>query len=232
MEALRGLCMIPALRPAGARVSTTRVPVSYLGGAGFLLGNPRSRGWVRGMVRQELRVAKTPVEKRRVMDVWRHVHYLGRGKGGVFPPKTIRIHYYLDLPALRPLPHTWVPAAAVTIRYALLTGGGSGWRDRLVDLGMESPMQALEIARSFVADDLRYPAINDLSPSILREVVRRMRTGTEWQEIVAGRVQWRPVWLLSYSDPAVGHDGGVYRGAGAEFLGETSAKKQLWGWRL
>lgn len=150
---------------------------------------------------------------------------LGRGSGNVFPPRTIRLHYYLDLPALRPVPHPWYPAAAVTIRYALPGGVPE-------ELGLESPMQALEIARCFVADDLRYPHVVDLGPEILREVVRRMRQGDDWAEVVAGRVLWRPRWLLSFSDPEVGHDGGLYRGAGAEYLGQLPGGKQVWGWQL
>ncbi len=83
-----------------------------------------------------------------------------------------------------------------------------------------------------MADDLRYPHVVDLGPEILREVVRRMRQGDDWAEVVAGRVQWRPRWLLSFSDPAVGHDGGLYRGAGARCLGETAGGKGVWGWEL
>jgi len=209
----------------GARHSTAQVETCYLGHGGRLMFNPRSRGEVHRVVRQWLRVARTPAEKRRVMDVWRHIHYLGRGGGNVFPPRTIRLSYYLDLPALRPVPHPWYPAAAVTIRFALPGGVPA-------DLGLKSPLEALEIARCFVADDLRYPHVVDLGPEILREVVRRMRQGDDWAEVVAGRVQWRPRWLLSFSDPAVGHDGGLYRGAGARCLGETAGGKGVWGWEL
>lgn len=209
----------------GARHSTALQETAYLAGGGRLMFDPHSRGQVHRVVRQWLRVARTPAEKRRVMDVWRHIHYLGRGGGNVFPPRTIRLSYYLDLPALRPVPHPWYPAAAVTIRFALPGGVPA-------DLGLKSPLEALEIARCFVADDLRYPHVVDLGPEILREVVRRMRQGDDWAEVVAGRVQWRPRWLLSFSDPAVGHDGGLYRGAGARCLGETAGGKGVWGWEL
>lgn len=217
--------MNAALPLRDARHSTTHAEAQYLGPYGRLAGNPLSRSWVRQAVRQGLRVARTPAEKRRVMDVWRHVHYLGKGSGNVFPPRTIRLSYYLDLAVLRPEPHPWIPAACVTIRYAL--PGGVPPR-----LGLESPLQALEIARSFVADDLRWPHIRDLSPAVLREVVRRMRLGHDWQQVVRGRVKWRPRWLLTYADPAVGHDGAVYRGAGAVYLGQSVGGKLLFGWRL
>ncbi|WP_374713797.1 hypothetical protein, partial [Symbiobacterium terraclitae] len=95
-----------------------------------------------------------------------------------------------------------------------------------------SPLEALEVARNFLADDLRWPAVPDLAPAILREVVRRMRQGDDWAEVVAGRVLWRPRLLLSFSDPAQGHDGGLYRGAGAQYLGETAGGKGVWGWEL
>jgi len=211
--------------PNSARISTTASAALYLGRGGHLLGHPHSRSWVRRAVRTGLRVARTAAEKRRVMDVWRHVHYLGRGGGNVFPPRTIRLSYYLDLPCLRVQPEPWIPAAAVTIRYAL-PGGIPSW------LGLESPLQALEIARSFVADDLRWPAIRDLSPAVLREVVRRTREGLDWREVVRGRVLWEPRWLLTFADPAVGHDGGVYVGAGARYLGESAGGKLIFGWPL
>lgn len=213
--------------PEGARHSTSLVPTSYLGPVGRLMGNPQSRGWVHQTVRQWLRVARTPAEIRRVMDVWRQVHYLGRpDRGPHWDPigrKQLRLHYYLDLPALRPEPTVWYPAAALTVRFALRNGIPDS-------LGLSSSLQALEIARNFAADDIR--SIRDLSPEILREVVRRLRAGTDWQEMINGRVLWQPQWLLSFSDPAVGHDGGLYQGAGAVYLGTRAQGKQVWGWPL
>lgn len=216
---------LPIIHPSGARHSTALIPTAYLGGTGRLMFNPQSRGQVHQVVRQWLRVARTAAERARVLDVWRHIHYLGRGGGSVFPPKTIRLSYYLDLPALRPAPAPWYPAAAVTIRYALPAGIPT-------DLGLESPLQALEVCRNFLADDLRYPAVPDLAPEILREVVRRTRKGDDWAELVNGRVKWRPRWLITFSDPAAGHDGGLYRGAGADYLGQRSGGKEVWGWSL
>jgi hypothetical protein len=161
------------------------------------------------------------------MDVWRTIHYLAKPERG---PKynpigqmCIRIHYYLDLPALRAEPTPWYPAASVTVRYALPGGVPKV-------LGLESPLQALEIARNFVADDIRL--IRDMSPTILREVVRRIKEGSDWASVVKGRVLWEPQWLLSFSDPAVGHDGGLYLGAGADYLGTLPSGKEVWGWPL
>ena len=211
--------------PSLARISTTFSTAMYLGEGGVLLGNPHSRTWVRQAVRSGLRVARTPDERRRVMRVWREIHYLGRGQADPIGVRQIRLSYYLDLPCLRPEPAPWIPAAAVTIRYAL-PNGVPAW------LGLQSPLQALEVARSFVADDLRWPAIRDLSPAVLREVVRRIRDGHDWREAVQDRVLWEPRWLLTYADPSVGHDGGVYLGAGARFLGESAGGKLLFGWPL
>lgn len=209
----------------GARHSTALADTAYLGTSGRLAFNVHSRGDMRRTVHQWLRMARTAEERRRVLDVWRHIHYLGKGGGNVFPPRTIRLSYYMDLPALRPAPHPWYPAAAITIRFALPAGIPK-------ELGLDSPMQALEIARNYLADDLRWPAVPDLAPEILREVVRRMRTGDDWAEVVAGRVLWMPRWLLTFSDPAVGHDGGLYRGAGARYLGQRTGGKEVWGWEL
>jgi len=184
----------------GSRHSIALSETAYLGGTGRLMFNPMSRGEVHRMVRQCLRVARTPAEIRRVMRVWREIHYLGRGQSDPIGVRQIRRHYYLDLPALRPVPHPWYPAAAVTIRYALPAGIPAA-------LGLESPLEALEVAR-------------------------RMRQGTDWAEVVAGRVLWRPRWLLTFSDQAMGHDGGLYRGAGAQYLGKTAGGKGVWGWEL
>ncbi len=209
--------------PQGARHSTAQAVTSYLGPSGRLMGNPQSRGWLHQTIGQWLRVARRPDEIARVMRVWREVHYLGRGQSDPIGIRQIRMHYYLDLPALRTAPEPWMPAAAVTIRYALRNGIPK-------TLGLKSSMQALEIARNFVADDIR--AIRDFSPEVLREVVRRTREGSEWSSNLRGRVQWRPEWLLSFSDPGVGHDGGLYRGAGAAYLGRRVNGKDCWGWPL
>lgn len=215
--------------PQSARHSTSLLTTAYLGSTGRLMGNAHSRGWVHQTVKQWLRVARTPVEVRRVMQIWRQVHYLAKPeKGPHWDPigrESIRIHYYLDLPALRTAPVPWYPAAAVTVRYCLPGGIPSS-------LGLDSPLQALEIARNYLADDLRYPGVPDLAPEILREVVRRIRHGDDWATTVAGRVQWQPQWLLTFSDPGVGHDGGLYRGAGAVYLGDRKQGTQLWGWPL
>lgn len=208
-----------------ARHSTALMQTSYLGPNGQLLFDPHSRGEVRKVVRQYLRVAKTTEEKRRVMRVWREIHYLGRNQVDPIGARQIRLHYYLDLPVLRSTPEPWYPAAAVTIRFALPLGVPK-------ELGLESPLEALEIARNFLADDLRYPTVPDLAPAILREVVRRMRWGSDWAETVANRVRRQPKWLLSFSDPSVGHDGGLYQGAGAMYLGKTVGGKSVWGWKL
>ncbi|MDP2663521.1 MAG: hypothetical protein Q8R28_22640 [Dehalococcoidia bacterium] len=213
--------------PQGARHSTTAQMTSYLGPSGRLMGNTQSRGWVHQTVRQWLRVARRPEEIARVMRVWRQIHYLAKPeRGNHHDPigrETIRLHYCLNMPALRVPPAPWFPAAAITIRYCLPGGIPA-------PLGLESPLQALEIARNFVADDVR--EIRDMSPEILREVVRRIRAGDDWASVVKGRVLWKPQWLLSFSDPGVGHDGGLYRGAGAEYLGARSGGKDVWGWPL
>jgi hypothetical protein len=211
-------------QPVGARHSTAQAITSYLGEAGILLPEVYTRTGLKRTVRDHLRVASRRDEIARVMKLWREVHYLGRGQHDPIGRRSIRLHYYLDLPALRAVPHPWIPAAAVTVRFCLPGG--------LPDsLGLDSPMQALEIARCFAADDLR-ANIQDFTPAVLREVVRRIRDGQEWAKVIRGRVQWRPLWLLTYSDPGVGHDGGLYRGAGAQFICEARGGKHLWGWPL
>uniref|UniRef100_UPI0035B56DAC hypothetical protein n=1 Tax=Symbiobacterium terraclitae TaxID=557451 RepID=UPI0035B56DAC len=94
--------MITAALPQleGSRHSTALVETAYLGPGGRLAFNVRSRSEMRRVVRQWLRVARTPAEIRRVMRVWREIHYLGRGQSDPIGVRQIRRHYYLDLPAL------------------------------------------------------------------------------------------------------------------------------------
>lgn len=217
-----------ALRVTDSRVSTSLMATPYLGACGRWMFSA-SRSEVHRQIRQGLRVADSDAERRRVTECWRRIHYLGDPDRAARTPhwdpigqRVIRLAYYLDLPALRPHPVPWWPAAAVTVRYSLVGAARK--------VGLASPLEALEIARVFVADDTR--VLPDFTPELVREVVRRTRAQADWQATVAGRVKWQPKWLLSMSDPAQGHDGGLYRGAGAAYLGRLRQGKDLWGWRL
>lgn len=210
--------------PQDARVSTTKMSTSYFG-TGMVWGRPDNRTWVRAAIRDHLRVAQSREERHRVAYVWKHIHYLARGR---YPfRETTIINYYLDLPGWRHTPHEAnIPAACASLRYCVL---GVPWRE----MGCEHPMDVMELARNFVADDVR--EIRDFSPAILREIVRRMQRMDDWNwnnARLQNPVRTPPRWLVTYSDPAVGHDGGLYRGAGAQFICESVGGKHLWGWRL
>lgn len=215
--------------PEGARVSTTAMQTSYYG-TGVAWGNTRSRSWVRNTIREHLRVAESREDRHRVMDVWKRHHYLADGRSP-FKPKTTHISYILDMPGWVMSDPPGIPSACASLIYCK----PGGIRPLLGRLGCTTTMQVMELVRNFVADDVR--EIPDFSPRVLREIVRRMRQGDDWERNNARlenscRSDCRPRWLITYADPAVGHDGGLYRGAGAEEIGESASGKLLFGWPL
>ncbi len=216
----------------GSRVNTARSISSYLGPNGILLGKPRSRGWVRSAVRDYLQVARTEDQIFRCNYVWRYLHYIKPRKPGKnpFPPNTVRMHYILHLPALRSVDPPY-PAAAVMVRFALKSSIPA-------DLPYDHPYEVLEIGRNWVADDLRYPTITDLTPAILREITRRVfwdwsnhieAVNAKYGPVRGTNIRARPRWLLAITDPSVGHDGGLYRGAGFDRLAELPCGKLVFG---
>jgi hypothetical protein len=86
----------------------------------------------------------------------------------------------------------------------------------------------LTLARSWRADDLGPETAPDLMCETLRRVVKRV--AVDWEQRKSANLQAKPRLLVTYADPGVKHDGGLYRGAGATPLGGRD--KQMFAWAL
>ena len=204
-----------------SRRDTSLVKIAYL--AHQLPIRPLSpRSWVRQGLR--LRIA----EKRRDCDlaaeIIRHRHYLGRWP---VPPKTLMLSCLASLPGGDP------QDAAGLCTVALLPGQYHVLRALDVD-----PLSAWSLVRCWRADDLGPAVAPDLMPLILRRLVKGcLRSGLrplgeELAQRKLGTLRAPPRLLLTYADPAMGHDGALYRSAGARFCGPGAGGKLLFSWAL
>lgn len=192
-----------------SREDTTWVKVQHLSQPP-LGARPGSRSWVHKSL--QLRIAESAKDRHEVADIVRHRHYLARWFA---PPRTLTLSYLGSLGG---------EGAACAVVVALLPANMGGLCEAL-DL---HPCSILTLARSWRADDLTPDLTPDLMPLALRKVVRRL--AADWEQHKCQRLQAKPRVLATWADPGVGHDGGLYRGAGAVALGGRD--KQLWAWAL
>ena len=131
------------------------------------------------------------------------------------PPKTLILSYLATLGDA---------GAAASVTIAILpTNLGS----LLSVLGVHQA-ETLQLARSWRSDDLGPDVAPDLMPEVPRRVVKRI--AADWAEKKCQNLEARPRLLVSFADPAMGHDGNLYTGAGAVPLGGKS--KLLFAWPL
>lgn len=90
------------------------------------------------------------------------------------------------------------------------------------------PAEVIQFVRAGRADDVGPDTCPDFMPETIRTIVRR--AAADWAERKGSNLAACPRLLLSRADPAVGHDGNLYIGAGAVSLGGKS--KLLFGWPL
>lgn len=192
-----------------SREDTTHVKVAHLVQPPLGM-RPGSRSWVRSAL--QLRIAQSTPDRAEVADIVRRRHYLRRWPAR---PRTLLLAYLGSLGG---------EGAASMVQVALLP---SRWGGLLEALDLHQ-CSVLTLARSWRADDLGPQVAPDLMCETLRQVVRRL--AADWEQHKCTRLQARPRLLATWSDPGVGHDGGLYRGAGAVALG--GATKQLWAWAL
>lgn len=200
--------------------------VNYL--AQLPLGaRPGSRAWVHSALR--LRVAESTKDRALVADVVKRRHYLGRWPAR---PRTLILSYLADLAGIAPGP----AGAAGLVMVALLPG-----QFHVVKALDLHPCSVLSFARSWRADDLGPKVAPDLMPEIVRRVVRGERgrgpmrsLAEEWtaRKCRAGGLRAAPRLLCTYADPGVGHDGALYRAAGAAGCGPGVGGKLLFAWAL
>lgn len=217
---------IPApLTPS--RRDTTLEHARYLAGQLPLLGpRPGERGFLRQAL--QLRVASGRADEAIVRDVLCRRHYLAaemqrRGRQRPFPPRTLLLHYLADLAGFE---RPGEAAGLVTVRIAPRNCHA------IAALSIH-PCACLELARVWRADDLGPEAVPHLSSYLVHQVVARVRQ--DWLQLKVGpsaTLRAEPSLLVAYSDPAQGHDGGVYLAAGATPLGHGAGGKLLFGWGL
>ena len=209
-----------------SRQDTTHLKTKYL--AQLPLGaRPGARGWVHQALR--LRIAESTADRALVADVVKRRHYLLRWP---CPPRTLILSYLADLAGVGAGP----AGAAGLVMIALLPGRFHV--ARALDL---HPCSVLSFARSWRADDLNPKVAPDLMPEIVRRVVRGERgrgplrtLAEEWtaRKCRDGGLRAAPRLLCTYADPGVGHDGALYRAAGAAACGPGVGGKLLFAWAL
>lgn len=209
-----------------SRRDTTAEKVRYLAQLP-LDARPGSRGWVRQSLR--IRVAESSRDRSLVAQIVRRRHYLCRWP---VRPKTLILSYVADLSGVEPGP----AGCAAMIMIALVPGQYHA----LKALGVAS-YEAPVLVRSWRADDLGPDLAPDFMPEVLRRVVRGERgrgplrgLRDEWtaRKCREGGLRAPPRLLVTYADPAVGHDGALYRAAGARYCGPGAGGKLLYSWAL
>lgn len=168
------------------------------------------RGWVHRAL--TIRVAESRRDRALVSDIVLRRHYLRRK---ATPPRVLVLSYLASLGG---------EGAAAMAQVALLPCNYGGL---LPALGLHQA-EVLQLVRSWRADDLGPQVAPDLMPEVLRRVVRRV--AADWSALKCANLQARPRLLTSFADPAMGHDGNLYTGAGAVPLGGKS--KLLFAWAL
>jgi hypothetical protein len=179
------------------------------------------RAWVHRELR--VRVAEHERERRYAAGIVRRHHYLGRW---AVRPRTKILWYVADL----------ATATGVGIAMVVLQPG-----QRTVARALElHQCEVLEIARVWRSDDLGPAVAPDLTPEMVRRIVRGERgrgpllpIRDEWSaRKLDDRLRAVPRLLVAWADPAVGHDGALYTAAGASFCGLGKGGKLLFAWGL
>lgn len=101
------------------------------------------------------------------------------------------------------------------------------------------PCSVLSLVRYWRADDLDASTAPYFSPAMLSRIIGGHRESAlpplarAWEDrkCTNGLVA-KPRLLITYADPAMGHDGGLYRAAGARYCGRGSQGKMLFAWDL
>lgn len=213
-----------------SREDTTRRRASYLLDSQLSLADSApvwgSRSWVRGAL--QLRVADSRQDASLLTDIWLHRHYLGRR---ATRPRVKVLSWLGTLRGVAP-----GEAGAAVAASVALQPSQSGPVRALRQAGIH-PCSILELVRCWRADDLNPVIAPDLMPYVLRRVVAGGNgvhsLYQEWSERKLNNgLEAEPLILITYADPGVGHDGGLYRGAGALPVGKTGNGKLAFAWGL
>lgn len=205
-------CTVDLLHQNTSRQDTTHERARHLM-ALPLFERAGTRGWTHRTLK--LWVAESRKDRTLVSDIVLRRHYLARR---ATPPKVLVMSYLGALEGGE--------GAAVMCQVALLP---ANLKPLLAALGLH-PAETLTLTRLWRSDDLTPEVAPDLTPYTLRQVVRRLPT--DWAERKSANLAARPRLLVTWADPAVGHDGATYIAAGAVPLGPTRGGKLLFAWAL
>lgn len=208
-----------AIGQDSSRRDTTLRKTAYLG-AQLPLG-VGTQAWTRHAL--TLRVAETASDRALAADIIRRRHYLGRWPT---PPRTLILTYLAGLAGYS--------GAAALVTVAMLPGNYLAAQA----LGV-AQYETLQLVRTWRADDLTPSVAPNLTPEVLRRVIRGERRrgplrdlATEWTDRKGANLRARPRLLVTHADPAVGHDGALYLAAGAVSLGSVPGGKLRFAWGL
>jgi len=220
-----------------SRRDTTYVKVRYLAGQIPLWWMAKSRRWA--VQRMAIRVvdnnrggAYNATDVRLYSDIVRRRHYLRRWP---VPPNKKILVYLADIDGLQPGP----AGVAGMMMFSLIPSNHivvEALRARGADLHQ---CEVLTLVRCWRADDLTPDVAPNFTPQFLRRVIR----GHAVQALPSLRDVWvarkcnerleaQPRLLVTYADPAQGHDGALYRAADAVFCGTAKDGKLLFAWAL
>lgn len=179
-----------------------------------LLGEPPAgtRGWTHRNL--QLRIAESRQDRSEVANIIKMRHYLRTWPA---KPKTLLLSYLADLGGQG--------AAAMVMVGLLPTNYGPVLR--ALDLHQT---EVLQLVRSWRADDCGPETAPDLMPEVLRRIVKRV--AKDWADLKCRNLKARPKLLITFADPSVKHDGGLYLGAGAVALGPGTSGKLAFAWAL
>ena len=209
-----------------SRRDTTHARVRYLEQMP-IMARPGSRAWVRQSL--ALRVVESRADVSMVNDIWLRRHYLARTPTGV---RVKRLSIVGDLAGV-----TGSQAGcAVAVTVALQPSNSRVFQSLRAGLELH-PCNVLELVRCWRADDLTPELVPDLMPYTLRRVVgggNGVRgLGDEWNaRKLTGGLEAPARLVLTYADGGMGHDGGLYKGAGGVYVGKTVNGKIAYAWAL
>lgn len=210
-----------------SRQDTTLRKTFYLAASQLgLEARPGSRAWVRHGLR--LRVVEGRKDAALAADIVKRRHYLGRWP---VPPKKLVLGYLADLAGAGP----GDAGAAGLVQVSCLP------QQNRVFAALElAQYEVLTLVRTWRADDLTPDVVPNLTPELLRRVVKGSCCGAvrplreEWlsRKCRPDGLRAAPRLLLTFADPARGHDGATYLAAGATFCGVGVQGKLTFAWAL
>jgi len=195
-----------------SRQDTTHAKAAHLAQLSLEGQATGSRGWVRRNL--GLRIADSRTDRAEVATIIRTRHYLRTWPA---PPRTLLLSYIASLGG---------EGAAAAVMIGLLP---TNYGPVLQALDLHA-CEVLQLVRSWRADDLGPARAPDLMPLVLRRTVRRL--ASDWSALKCQNLKAKPRLLVTFADPTVGHDGGLYLGAGATALGPGASGKLLFAWAL